>query len=67
MLSDEELARIIRAARQVESPYGSIVELLALTGQRREEVARLTWNELDSSTSLQTFLRLRPETESAVT
>ena len=47
VLSDEELARIITAARQVNGLYGSLVELLALTGQRREEVARLTWNELD--------------------
>ena len=55
MLSDEELARIIRAARQVNGPYGSIVELLALTGQRREEVARLTWNELDFAGRLWTI------------
>jgi integrase len=27
-------------------PYGGIVELLALTGQRREEVAQMTWDEL---------------------
>ena len=36
-----------RAARQIDGPYGGIVELLALTGQRREEVAQLTWDELD--------------------
>jgi len=47
MLDDDELARIIRAAREIDSPYGGIVELLALTGQRREEVAQLTWDELD--------------------
>ena len=47
VLDDEELARIILAARQIGSPYGGIVELLALTGQRREEVAQLSWEELD--------------------
>jgi integrase len=47
VLDDDELARIIGAARQIDGPYGSIVELLALTGQRREEVAQLTWDELD--------------------
>jgi hypothetical protein len=47
VLDDDELARIITAARQINSPYGGIVELLALTGQRREEVARLSWDELD--------------------
>jgi hypothetical protein len=35
VLDDDELARIITAARQINSPYGGIVELLALTGQRR--------------------------------
>jgi integrase len=47
VLGDEELARIVRAARQINRPYGGIVELLALTGRRREEVAQLTWEELD--------------------
>src|SRR5271169_6558246 len=47
VLSDDELARVILAARQVDDRYGGIVELLALTGQRREEVARLAWDELD--------------------
>ena len=47
VLDDDELARIIGAARQIGGPYGGIVELLALTGQRREEVAQLTWDEID--------------------
>ncbi|MBK5198908.1 MAG: site-specific integrase, partial [Methyloceanibacter sp.] len=47
VLEDDELALIIRAARQIDGPYGGIVELLALTGQRREEVAQLTWDEVD--------------------
>jgi integrase len=47
VLSDDELARIVIAARKIGLPYGGIVELLALTGQRREEVARLTWGECD--------------------
>jgi len=47
VLEDDELNRILRAVRQMEGPYGGIVELLALTGQRREEVAQLTWDEVD--------------------
>ena len=47
VLSDDELARVIIAARKIDDHYGGIIELLALTGQRREEVARLTWEELD--------------------
>jgi integrase len=47
VLSDDELARVILAAREIDDRYGGIVELLALTGQRREEVAKLAWEELD--------------------
>jgi integrase len=47
VLSDDELALIILAARQLDPPYGDIVEMLALTGQRREEVARCRKSEID--------------------
>jgi hypothetical protein len=50
LLDDGELAKIILAARQIGAPYGDIVEILALTGQRREEVARCTWDEIDLKT-----------------
>jgi integrase len=49
VLSDRELATVILAARKIDPRYGGIVELLALTGQRREEVAKLAWEELDFS------------------
>jgi integrase len=47
VLTDQELALVIRAARKMSGPFGGIVEFLALTGQRREEVAQMTWDELD--------------------
>jgi integrase len=47
VLTDQELATIIIAARQMPPPHGGIVELLALTGQRRQEVCKLKWDELD--------------------
>jgi integrase len=47
VLTDRDLARIIRAARHLGGPYGAIVEVLALTGQRRDEVARMSWDEVD--------------------
>ena len=59
VLSDDELARVILAARQVDDHYGGIVELLALTGQRREEVARLAWDELDLTQRIWTIPKLR--------
>jgi integrase len=50
VLTDQELAAVILAARRTPPPYGRIVEFLALTGQRREEVAQLTWEEIDEKT-----------------
>jgi len=48
ILTDQELAQVIRAARKTGGgPYGGIVEFLALTGQRREEVTQMAWDELD--------------------
>jgi integrase len=47
VLDDNELGQVILAARKIGGPYGGIVELLALTGQRREEAAGLQREELD--------------------
>jgi integrase len=47
VLSDEELALALQAARQIGFPFGSIVEVLTLTGQRRDEVGRTGWEHLD--------------------
>jgi integrase len=59
VLNDQELAQVILAARKIGGPYGGIVELLALTGQRREEVARLTWQELDLEQRIWTIPKSR--------
>src|SRR5262252_8569132 len=59
VLDDQELAHVILAARKMDGPYGGIVELLALTGQRREEVARMTWDELDLARRIWTLPKSR--------
>jgi integrase len=59
VLNDQELAQVIIAARQMDGPYGGIVELLALTGQRREEVAQMTWDELDLAGRIWTIPKSR--------
>jgi integrase len=46
VLSDDELGRVLRAAMTMPDPYGPIVMLLAMTGQRRSEVAHMRWEEL---------------------
>jgi integrase len=47
VLSDGELAAIWRAAEAFEWPYRGFVQLLILTGQRRNEVSELAWREID--------------------
>ncbi|MBB3020846.1 integrase [Microvirga lupini] len=46
-LTDSELAAVLEAARSIGFPFGSIVETLILTGQRRDEVGRMTREDLD--------------------
>lgn len=50
VLSDNELRAIWKATLRYQGPYGRIVRLLLLTGQRREEVAGMRWNELNFQT-----------------
>ena len=59
VLTDPELAQVILAARTMGGPYGGIVELLALTGQRREEGARSTWDEFDLGQRIWTLPKAR--------
>jgi integrase len=65
VLDDTELAKIIITARQIGNLYGGIVELLALTGQRREEVARMSWEELDLKQRTWTLPRARTKNSKA--
>jgi integrase len=47
VLTDEELRLVWRAAGERGWPFGLIVQLLILTGQRRDEVAGMAWSELN--------------------
>jgi integrase len=64
VLSDAELVAIWRACD--DRDYGRIVRLLMLTGQRRDEIGGLRWDEVatgvDGATLLPiSFIRLPPE------
>ena len=59
VLSDEELALALRAAGQMELPFGPFYILLLVTGQRRDEVAGLNWNELDRASTMWTLPKER--------
>jgi integrase len=65
VLDDNELVQVILAARKIGGPYGGIVELLALTGQRREEVARLQRQELDLAQRVWTLPKSRTKNAKA--
>lgn len=54
-LSDLELARVWKHAPDTHPCFGPIVRLLIVTGQRREEVSSLAWEELDQSERLWTL------------
>jgi integrase len=47
VLDDAELTRLWAEAEALGAPFGSVLQLLVLTGQRLSEVARMEWSELD--------------------
>ncbi len=55
VLSDDELQAIWKAAGELGWPFGTFVQLLALTGQRRNEVAGMRWSEIDLATAVWTI------------
>jgi integrase len=57
VLSDDELCWLWGACELVGAPFGPLIKLLVLTGQRRDEVASLEWSELDLKRRLWTMPR----------
>jgi integrase len=55
VLSDTELRRVWRAAEATSYPYGPVVRLLILTGQRRDEIAAARWSEMDLDAEVMTI------------
>ncbi len=50
-----ELKMVIQAAKKLGFPFGTIVEMLVYTGQRRNEVSELQWSELNLETATWTL------------
>jgi integrase len=76
VLDDSELRDVWRAAAKMGGPFGTLVRLLILSGQRRDEVARMRWDEIDLDRRMWTLARERvkndqphdePLSDSAVT
>jgi integrase len=51
VLSEGELKTVWEATAKVGWPFGPIYRLLISTGQRREEVAAMSWQELDRASA----------------
>jgi integrase len=55
VLTDEEIRGVWNMAEAAEYPYGPLVRLLLLTGQRRDEIAAASWTEIDLDKGLLTI------------
>lgn len=49
VLSDPDLVKVYLAAEGIGYPYGTIVQLLLLTAQRRNEIANLRWSYINQN------------------
>lgn len=65
VLKNEELARVLRASDGLGWPFGTLFKVLALTAQRRDEVADMRWSEVDFDAKLWTIPRERVKNDSA--
>ena len=52
ILTDAELCHVWQAAKKITGPFGALVKLLILLGQRRDEVAGMRWSEIDLNARL---------------
>lgn len=55
ILSEHEISVVWKAATELGYPFGHIVKLCLLTGQRRGEIGLLKWQHIDAKSHLITF------------
>ena len=65
VLSDEELKAVWQACDGLGWPFGHLIKLLALTGQRRDEIASMRWSEVDLEARSWTLPRGRAKNDQA--
>lgn len=46
VLTDDELRRVWISAKEIGYPFGTIVQMLILTGQRKSEIGTLRWEQI---------------------
>jgi len=47
VLTDDEIKKAWNAAEKMGYPFGTIYQLLILTGQRKSDIADISWSEID--------------------
>jgi len=65
ILRDDELRALWLAAGKLGYPFGPMIHLLALTGQRRNEVAEASWREIEIDKALWTIPPERMKADAA--
>lgn len=65
VLTDAEFVAVWKAAGEVGNPFGPVVQLLILTGQRRSEVLEAKWREFDLDGATWTIPRERAKNDHA--
>lgn len=50
VLTDMEIKAVWNAAEEMGYPFGTLVQMLLVTGQRREEVAQMRWEQITNDT-----------------
>lgn len=55
VLTDAELSKFMDASKADAYPFGSILQVLLLTGQRRGEVSEMKWSHIDFETATWTI------------
>jgi len=65
VLSPMELERVYQTFHQLEYPFGPLYKVLLLTGQRLNEVAGMTWTEVDFDNAMWTIPSERAKNKSS--
>jgi integrase len=65
VLSPIELERVYQACDQLEYPFGPLYKILLLTGQRLNEVAGMSWTEVDFDNAIWTIPSERAKNKSS--
>jgi integrase len=67
VLTGDEIRALWSATETLDYPYGPLVRLLLITGQRLNEVARATWSEFDLGKRMWTISAKRMKADAAHT